>query len=946
MFTNRKQTIVAHVFVYVVFLFTGASLHAHEGNNSVNDPQILSEEYSHYPLMDGKRSVIEDNCEVSFDVKAAMPNSQSLVTGCSGTVEYLQTTEKTDWSRAGEFIVDTNIAYVPVTKTQENAAIAFDGTNYLAVWEDERCWAGSDIYGTRIDQSGNVLDPAGIPICTYKYNNTYPAIAFDGTNYLVVWLARHDGGATGDIMCTRVSTSGEVLDENNILVYSPAYYKGRPGVAFGGSNYLVVWTAYSDGRVYGARVSPSGTVLDPGGFVIAAAGSTTYQLHSSVTLCGENYLVVWQHGGSDYNIYGARVSPLGTVIDPAGIPISTAYGDQESPGIVSNGVASLVVWTDGRNSGYPDIYGARVGTDGTVLDPSGICIFSHLEEQADPDVSFSGTCYLVAWADRRNGYTYEIYGARVDTTGTVLDPSGIPIGPLSSWAYQYTPCVGTDNVNFFVAWEKSSGTQICGKRVNSSGTILDTTAIPLSDAAYCQDNSAAAFDGKNYLVVWQDNRTGPGQGSNIYGARIDTSGIVLDPSCISIATTAGSEHNPSVAFNGSQYLVVWQVDDYASANIIGTRVDTAGVVLDPSGISICTYQGFQGDPSASSDADRFMVVWEDSRGTDYDIYGARIEQSGTVIDPNGFQISTAADFQANPHVWFGSSQYLVTWDDTRDFDHHIYGARVTPAGAVLDPSGILICGAGYSQTPAAAFDGTNFLVAWHDIRGSDADIYGARVDTAGTVLDPGGFPICTAQSGQAHPSVAYDGHDYHVLWFDLRNGTDSDVYEAHVSTAGTVIDELPVSLESDNQIDPYAVSETDDYLLVAYTGFVDSINGQAANAMRIWAKSYRPEGLEEHLAYEVFPRNRELKVYPNPFTKMTNIRFDEEHSAQDVEIKIYDATGRCVKHFLLPTACSLLPTVVHWHGDDEQGVPLPTGVYMVRCSADQSTKTEKVLLVR
>ena len=92
----------------------------------------------------------------------------------------------------------------------------------------------------------------------------------------------------------------------------------RPGVAFDGTNYLVVWTDSREGgpKVYGARVSPGGTVLDQDGFAISSAGGA----EPTVAFDGTNYLVVWRNQAS---IIGARVDPGGTVLDPGGITIST-----------------------------------------------------------------------------------------------------------------------------------------------------------------------------------------------------------------------------------------------------------------------------------------------------------------------------------------------------------------------------------------------------------------------------------------------------------------------------------------------------------------------------------------------------------------------------------------------------------------------------------------------
>ena len=53
-----------------------------------------------------------------------------------------------------------------------------------------------------------------------------------------------------------------------------------------------------------------------------------------------------------------------------------APDDQEEPSVVANGNGYFVVWADKRNysSTEYDIYGARVSATGEVLDPTGIPI--------------------------------------------------------------------------------------------------------------------------------------------------------------------------------------------------------------------------------------------------------------------------------------------------------------------------------------------------------------------------------------------------------------------------------------------------------------------------------------------------------------------------------------------------------------------------------------------
>ena len=63
----------------------------------------------------------------------------------------------------------------------------------------------------------------------------------------------------------------------------------------------------------------------------------------------------------------------------------------------------------------------------------------------------------------------------------------------------------------------------------------------------------AAAGPANTLVVWKDDRNG---NDGIYGARVTDDGTVLDSSGIPIGTGQDLSR-PSVAFDGTNYLVAW-----------------------------------------------------------------------------------------------------------------------------------------------------------------------------------------------------------------------------------------------------------------------------------------------------------------------------------------------------------------------------------------------------
>ncbi len=690
---------------------------------------------------------------------------------------------------SAEFAVDDPV-YVGAMGI--SPSVASDGTSYFVVW-----YRSTDVYGARVGADGTVLDIAGLPISRAAGEQSGPRIAWDGANYLVVWQDSRAWAST-DIYAARVTALGEVLDTDGILVSAASGDEMTPAVAFDGTNYLVVWrnpAAPTPGvTVYGARVSTDGTVLDSaavpvmaGWTVDVAYGAGTYLVVSGdeaarvgldgsvlgptvvyktgwasadpprVAFDGASFLIVWS---ADLMIDGARVSPDGTLLDPAPRAFSRWYST--GPSVAFNGSDYWVVWQDCRGCwSYVDlpydVYGTRVTPAGAPRDYPGIAISSVYDYEYAPTLACSSSSCLAVWYATGAG---SAFAGRLDAAGGVLDPTRIQVtraaNPENGVVAAFDPSLG----EYFLAWEDSRASasvpDVYGARVDTRGTVLDRSGVRIASSTTGLPSVGAGAG--SFLAAWTTYAL-----QDIYAARIDgSSGALVDPSSIAVSTTpAGSQIESAVGFDGTNYLVVWRNVDH----LYGARVSTAGILLDRTAFAISTASGQQRLPAVGFDGTNFLVAWTDSRNlatTSEDIYAARVTLAGVVLDPLGIPIRSIAGRERSPAVAFDGTNALVVWAEVPSslIGGDIYAARVANDGTVLDPGGVPVSTApGVQRTPAAAWDGTDFIVAWCDFRaGPQGDVYATRVSTAGVVLDPGGFAVAAEpQDAEVDPSAASDG---------------------------------------------------------------------------------------------------------------------------------------------------------------------------------------------
>jgi hypothetical protein len=191
-----------------------------------------------------------------------------------------------------------------------------------------------------------------------------PALAFDGSNFLLTWLAGPSEGT--HVWAGRVNADGNAIDVTPTQITKAAPFQEDLDVAFDGARYVVAWFDRADPSVEGsgdvriARVAVDGTLLDPGGRVVAPARTNTSHGAVRIGRVGSQAVVVWarvnfQEPGSSTWVAGTRIAADGSSLDSSatsdGLYISAqpALGVGASPilpAIGWSGDRSLVAWVD------------------------------------------------------------------------------------------------------------------------------------------------------------------------------------------------------------------------------------------------------------------------------------------------------------------------------------------------------------------------------------------------------------------------------------------------------------------------------------------------------------------------------------------------------------------------------------------------------------------------
>lgn len=376
---------------------------------------------------------------------------------------------------------------------------------------------------------------------------------------------------------------------------------------------------------------------------------------------------------------------------------------------------------------------------------------------------------VVVWRDGRDGVIY-IYGQAYDSTGNIAG-SNFKVSTYSGSTTESDPAIVSYGDSVLVVWYQRYGQWLLSDG-SRSGLTFDMRSGPMS-------NLDVAVGGSGILAVWDYNVSGSGY--EIFLNRFEFNGDSTGPRMI-LNTDGGSEDQryAKIAMNkGGSAVVVWQDNRNGDGDIYGQRVNDLGNTIDTNFlISNDLGSDNQYEPACAMDqAGNFVVVWQDYRSGNPDIYGQRFDSTGSPIDTN-FLINdeVGAYNQYEPECAMDSAgNFVVVWRDFRESDANIYGQIFDNTGATIGTNFKIDQSPGPEDDifPEVSMNDSNIVVTWHRYYNMSVsyDVYQRRYENDGT---PVGNEVkvndISGTADQQDPRVDMnDAGNVIVIWEDFRN---------------------------------------------------------------------------------------------------------------------------------------------------------------------------------
>jgi hypothetical protein len=604
---------------------------------------------------------------------------------------------------AGERPVSIPV-YAAVTSVTA-AAIGSNGDQFLAAWIDRRDRAA--VYAARNDRDGTLLDATGIFIASAE--NGPVGVAWNADSYVVIWQT------SSGVFATRIASDGTIADPAH-LILPGAQIDAQSPIAANGNAVVVAYAGGYSVLDHQLRVTSSGSfagtpsvwITGANEFTLIATGNVSNP--RSVRLDSTGHFVslnlqagpaasaggaISCHGqncvwASDHlSTFHLAVASYDPIAQTSGAPIDLPIAEGSFVLAATSGGYVLVTSTgavqrldlQGAPNGSPTppcchldgVAAVSNGRDAAVLRRSGTLTLTMMSASSDGEtrnVAVSASAQhgpalatnlrndLVVWTESSG-----IYARRLDPDGTLLDfekssrrtlsqASGL-LPPEVSVLFDKTSYIAAVSTNFDRSYTVPSSSTITTLRIDpDTGSTQTLNTI-------CGNDMRIANNGSASVATWVDCN------GKIAVALLNVDGALASPPIFlassNLSTAAGPfVAKPSLAWNGTEWLVIWEEQTVVTVNsqlvpvgvaIRGSRLTNALTPLDPDPVLTISSGNNPLMPSrVASDGHDFLAVW--SIGSV--IHARRITAAGAVLDDQQEASGFVQDL-----IWDGSSYSMA-----------------------------------------------------------------------------------------------------------------------------------------------------------------------------------------------------------------------------------------------------------------------------------------------
>lgn len=406
------------------------------------------------------------------------------------------------------------------------------------------------------------------------------------------------------------------------------------------------------------------------------------------------------------DIYAQRLDSLGNIKWAMnGVPVCTQSADQSTPAIISDGKDGVIIcWSDWRTSIERDIYAQRIDPNGNILwTLDGVPVANKpAREHSEKIISDDHGGFICFWEQQRSNGTWDIWSQRIDSSGNpVWANGGIPLCLVNANRRNHkAQRDGKGGAIISFQDERSGNHDIYAQRIDANGNLLwgnNAKAVCIANDA--QTNAKIDPEGNlgGVYITWVDKRNGIDY--DIYCQRLDSLGNLLwGPTGLPVCAASGNQSAVDIVSNNkiNGVIITWKDDRNGNLDIYAQNLDPTGSPQwANNGISIGTFLGDQKNPNIVSDKDSgAIVVWEDNRNGNLDIFSQKINKNGTLAwTSQGVPICTAAGDQSTAkNVPDNKGGCVYAWEDLRNGNIDIYAHHLFQSGsanAVVDLSSII-----------------------------------------------------------------------------------------------------------------------------------------------------------------------------------------------------------------------------------------------------------------